>query len=706
MIETDSELIGEKTGFRRVCIEDGILKLNGKHIKLFGVNRHDSYPDTGYYADEEKMRRDLTLMKLHNINAVRTSHYPNAPEFYKLCDEYGLYVIDEADLETHGCEKAFNDFKWSKGWGGMSFVAIDKRFEEAILAREELLVRRDMNRPCVIFWSLGNEAGYGSNLRKAAQLVKSLDDTRPVHYESIHPVDDTPEDVLDVVSRMYTAPDDIRKFLERDDESRPFVLCEYCHAMGNGPGDLADYTDLFISNDRLCGGFVWEWADHAVILGRTADGKVKYGYGGDSGELHHDSNFCMDALCYPDRTPHTGLYELKQAYRPVRVSRGSQENSFVINNLLRFVDAGSVLSGSYEITVSGESFREGSFGFSVQPAGSTEITLPHISELPAGAYIRFSFRAKQGFGVYSEGSEVCFEQIKLTDEQPDTPAQADAVPGLIEEPLRFTVTSGNRRMVFDRRRACFTEFSVSGRNILARPADFNFFRAPVDNDVMKGEWYSLYMNDPAVKVYETSAVCENGCVVIKARQSYSRSEYDPFAVVDTVYTIDGSGMDIESHIVTPEKLTLLPRFGLRFFLPREFDDVSYLGFGPYESYCDKHLASWYGRFAAKVSDMHEDYVRPQENSSHWGCTEMSVTNGEIKLAVTAGAFSFNISEYTQEELAAKKHNFELEKSGFTVLCADFAMAGVGSAACGPALAERYRIPSGGEGFTGRLRITF
>lgn len=713
-LETENELIGERVGFRTVCIEDGVLKLNGRHIKFFGVNRHDSYPDTGAYADEKKMRHDLELMKQHNINAVRTSHYPNAPEFYKLCDEYGLYVIDEADLEAHGCVTVYNDLKWTKGYGGIALLAMDERFGEAILERQRLLVTRDINRPCVIFWSLGNESGYGENLRKAAQLVKSLDDTRPVHYESTHRLDDTPDDVLDIVSEMYTSPDDIRKFLSREDESRPFLLCEYCHAMGNGPGDLAEYTELFLTSDRLCGGLVWEWADHAVILGKTPDGKVKYGYGGDDmngvhgEELHNDGNFCMDALCYPDRTPHTGLYEVKQAYRPVRVTRGSQPDSFVITNMLRFTDAGQVLSGSYEMTVSGETVRTGSFGFSVPPAGSTEITLPRVSELPAGAYIRFIFKAKAGYGLYGEGDEVCFEQIKLTDEQPEELPQSDAAPLLEEEPLRFVITAGDKRIVFDRRKACFTELSVGGRNILAKPAEYNFFRAPVDNDVMKGDWYSLYMNAPAVKVYETSAASENGSVVIKARQSFGRSIHEPFARVTAKYTVDGSGnINIESHIVTTEKLSLLPRFGLRFFLDPDFGDVSYLGYGPYESYCDKHLASWYDKFCDSVTLMHEDYIRPQENGSRFGCTEMTLTDGAAALRIVSPeGFSFSASEYTQEELAAKKHNFELEKSGFTVLCADFAMAGVGSAACGPALAERYRIPSGGNGFTGHFTLSF
>lgn len=330
-IITESEIIGERVGFREVTLRDGVIRFNGKPLKLRGVNRHDSYPDTGYCAGEEQMRRDLELMKRHNINAIRTSHYPNAPRFYQLCDEYGFYVIDEADVEAHGCVDVYNDFKWSRGYNGIALLAGDERFREAILDRERLLVARDINRPCVIFRSLGNESGYGENFRLGAEYIKSADDTRLVHYESTHKLDDTPDDVLDMVSQMYPSPESMREFLKNEREKRPLVLCEYCHAMGNGPGDLEQYRDIFYSDDRFVGGLVWEWCDHSVPLGETADGRVKYGYGGDWGERHNDGNFCMDGLCYPDRTPHTGLLELKQVYRPLRVYRRGDE--FVIKKL-------------------------------------------------------------------------------------------------------------------------------------------------------------------------------------------------------------------------------------------------------------------------------------------------------------------------------------------------------------------------------------
>ena len=696
-IETDNELIGERVGFRKVCIEDGVLKLNGKHIKLFGVNRHDSYPDTGYYADKAKMRKDLTMMKRHNINAVRTSHYPNAPEFYALCDELGLYVIDEADLESHGCVNVYNtpgSWKEPGAYNGIALIAKDPRFRDAILDREKLLVTRDINRPSVIFWSLGNESGYGVNLREAAKLVKELDSTRPVHYESTHKLDDTSDDVLDMVSEMYTSVEDIRKFLAKEDEKRPFVLCEYCHAMGNGPGDLEDYHELFMESDRLIGGLVWEWADHAVILGYTPDGKPKYGYGGDSGERHNDGNFCMDALCYPDRTPHTGLLEVKQVYRPVRVTAGDAPGRFVINSLLRFIDAGEHLDGNWEITEKYGGRKSGSFTFSVSPMGTAEINVPEAADaFENDAYIRFIFTAKNGYGAFADGEEVCFDQIKIFTGCKDRPVVAADAPAFTEEPLRFVVKAGEIVYEFDRRTARIDGIIANGVNLLAKPAEFNFFRAPADNDTMRGDWYAQHLNDYIVKVYETKISAEDNCVFIHARQSFGWSIDKPFARLEAEYRIDGNGtLGIDCKAVVSDKVGLLPRFGVRLFLAESFKNVSYWGFGPHESYIDKHRASYFGYFTAKTDEMHEDYIRPQENGSHYGCELMSVSDGKAALTfANDDGFSFSASPYTQEELAAKRHNFELERSGFTVICADFAMAGVGSNACGPVLADKYRI---------------
>ncbi|MBQ8780745.1 MAG: DUF4981 domain-containing protein [Oscillospiraceae bacterium] len=693
---TDSEIIGEKVGFRNICVENGVVKINGKAVKFRGVNRHDSYPDTGYYASVEQMKNDLKLMKKHNINGIRTSHYPNSPVFYRLCDEYGFYVIDEADLEMHGCVEVYNDFKWSweNGYNGIALLADDERFKTAITDRAKLMVNRDFNRPCVVMWSLGNESGYGTNLLAAAELIKALDDTRLVHYESTHRLNDVSDAVLDLVSQMYTSPEDMLKFLEDENEKRPFILCEYCHAMGNGPGDLEDYHNTFHSNERFCGGFVWEWCDHGFSLGKNEDDSDKFGYGGDFGERHNDGNFCMDGLVYPDRRPHTGLLEMKQVYRPVRVEKGSADDKFTIKNLLCFEDAGNLLDGSYEITHDGGKYAQGSFDFSVSPMGTTEITIPEAAEdHDKTAYIRFIFTSKNDTPWCEKGYEVCFDQLMLKEV---ISCGEQAVCGnavYTEDALSVKITAGASEYRFSKRIGAFESIRHNGEELLSKPMQFNFFRAPTDNDVMKWDWYRAHLNDYIVKVYNTEvSSCESG-VKIFVKQSFGWSIYQPFVYADVVYTVNGGGeLTVKCDLKATNKLTFLPRFGLRLFVPKSFDKVDYFGYGPYESYIDKHQASYLGNFSSAVSDMHEDYTRPQENSSHFGCTHMTLSSKNTKVRFEAGSsFSFNASEYTQEELAEKRHNFELEKCSDNVICIDYKMAGVGSNSCGPALAEKYRL---------------
>ena len=696
-ISAGDEKIGERVGFRTVSAENGVVKINGRAVKFKGVNRHDSYPDTGYCASVAQMRADLELMKKHNVNAVRTSHYPNSPLFYRLCDEYGLYVIDEADVEAHGCVEVYNDFKWSmkNGYSGIALLASDERFKKAITDRADALVKRDINRPCVVFWSLGNESGYGTNMLAAGELVKSLDNTRLLHYESTHRLDDTSDEILDVVSEMYTSPENMMNFLRNENEKRPFILCEYCHAMGNGPGDLEDYHNTFYSHERFCGGFVWEWCDHALPLGRTDDGRVKYGYGGDFGEKHNDGNFCVDALVYPDRTPHVGLLEMKQVYRPVRVEKG-EGDSFIFRNILEFENAGDILDCRYEITCDGGVLAEGKVAFSVEPMGSTEIVISSVSEFSdRETYIRFIFTAKNNTSFCEKGYEMCFDQIKLCDVPAQKPAAANgSEPVLEDSPLFTAVTVRDISYRFNKRISGFDSIKISGKEILDRPLAFNFFRAPVDNDVMRGDWYRAHLNDCTAKNYGVTAEKTSCGAEISLRQSFGWSIHQPVAYMDVKYIISSDGsLDIKCSAEFSNKVTFLPRFGIRLFIPKTFDRAEYFGYGPYESYIDKHQASYIGNFSANISEMHEDYIRPQENGSHFGCRHLTVTDGKTNIRFTSSEdFSFNASEYTQEELAGKRHNFELEKCGSSVICVDSKMAGVGSNACGPALAEKYRLP--------------
>ena len=736
------EVIGDKVGFRKIVIENGVVKINDVPVKFHGVNRHDSDPETGYAASVAQMEKDLVLMKQHNINAVRTSHYPNSPLFYQLCDRYGLYVIDENDMESHGCVEVYNDLTGcgSDGYRGIALLASDERFRKAILDRIEALVTRDYNRPCVVMWSLGNESGYGTNMRAAAELVKKLDDTRLVHYESTLKLDDTSDDVLDLVSEMYTSTENMKKYLEKEEEKRPFILCEYCHAMGNGPGDLEDYHQTFYSNERFCGGFIWEWSDHSVILGETPDGRKKYGYGGDWGEKHNDGNFCMDALTYPDRTPHTGLLETKQVYRPIRVEKGIKNGEFVLHNLLEHVDPGTYLEGTYEISYDGAVVSGPVFTFHMEPLGSTAIEVPEVKDFEEEeAYIRLIFRTTKALPYCGKGYEVCFDQLPLFEAEVRDDASEQAVmgqamtehmatgemtasdavtdqtwtaqkgkpaetakelsgdtnqePQVTTEPFTVTIDFGSVSYRFNKRISAIDSISCEGREILEKPVEFNFFRAPVDNDVMKQDWYRAHLNDSIARGYGVKVEQEGAEVILTQRQSFGWSIYQPIAYMDVKYVFVKEGVDIHCEVETGNKVPFLPRFGLRMFVSKAFENISYYGYGPYESYIDKHQASYMGNFEAKVSQMHEDYIRPQENSSHYNCKHMSISDGNVKLTFThPDGFSFNASRYTQEELAAKRHNFELEECGLHVLCVDYKMAGVGSHACGPQLAQKYRLP--------------
>lgn len=696
-IQTENEVIGEKVGFRSICIDNGIVKLNGAPLKILGVNRHDSYPDTGYYASEKQMRMDIELMKKHNINAVRTSHYPNAPRFYQLCDEYGLYVIDEADCESHGCVDVYNDFKWSweNGYNGIALLASDKRFKNAILDRERLLVSRDINRPCVIFWSLGNESGYGENFREGAKLIKSLDDTRLVHYESTHTLDNTPNDDLDMVSGMYWEPKGMVDFLNKPEEKRPLVLCEYCHAMGNGPGDLEEYHDVFFSSERFIGGLVWEWCDHALPQGETSDGKTKYGYGGDFGERHNDGNFCMDGLCYPDRKPHTGLLEVKQVYRPVRVLRTENSDMYIIKSFLAFENAADILDGYFEVTADGDVIKTGRFIPNVAPMCETEIQID-MGYIPTdkNVYIRFIFRAKSDTSYWDKDYEVCFDQICFNEMSYKLIPVSDSAPEVSENPVEITITAGKNIFRLNKLIGYFDSVISDGEELLDAPIKFNFFRAPTDNDTMKGDWYRAHLHDYDTKIYSIKTEMQDNAVRITVKQSFGWNMYQPFAKGEVIYTIDGNGvLNIKCEAETSNKVTFLPRFGIRLFMSKTFDRVEYFGYGPYESYSDKHHASYIGKFDCNIADMYEDYIRPQENSSHFGCKYMTVYSPDRSVTFTSSAdFSFNASEYTEEELAEKRHNYELKKCGSNVICVDAMMAGVGSASCGPALNEKFRLP--------------
>ncbi len=695
-LESEGELIGEKVGFREIRIDGDVVKVNDRHVKFRGTNRHDSYPESGYAASVDQIKRDLYLMKQHNINAIRTSHYPNAPIFYQLCDELGFYVIDEADLETHGCTDVYQNFRWNRegGYGGISLIVSDERFREAIRDRHERLFLRDFNRPCVVMWSLGNEAGYSDIMRDEVNWLKAADPSRIVHYESTHRLDKKDISELPIISKMYPWIGYVRDYPASEPEAngRPFMMCEYCHAMGNGPGDLEDYWEIIYQKDNVLGGFVWEWCDHSLPLGKTPDGKVKYGYGGDWGERHNDGNFCCDGLVYPDRTPHTGLKELKQVYRPVRVEK-TGDGEFKFKNMLGFEDIGSLLDCRFEIAEGGEIINTGALELSVPAGEEKTVVIPEAKEAGESRYIRFIFTLKNSAPWAEAGYEVCFDQLLICETDRKSPQKAGGSVEVFEFPLEYRIGANGVSYIYDRRRAAISSISKNGAELLDRPIELNFFRAPTDNDGRRGDWFRLRLNEYDTKVYSTRLERKGESVVITADVSFGWNIYQPFArgvVISEI--LPGGELKISANLTSGEKVESLPRFGVRLFVPKSFGEVEYYGYGPGESYIDKHRASYIGKFRSKIADMFEDYIRPQENSSHFGCKYM-VLRGE-KMSVrfeSSGDFSFNASEYTEQELASKRHSFELEKCESNVICLDSAMAGVGSNSCGPELLPQYRV---------------
>ena len=764
ILETENEVIAQKIGFRKIEIDQRVIKLNGRKVKFKGVNRHDSSPVNGYAVTFEEMKKDLLMMKAHNINALRTSHYPNSPLLPILANELGLYLIAESDLETHGVVDIF------RGGYEETFALLtdDPRWREPILDRIRGNVERDKNISAVLIWSLGNESGYGNNLECAAKWIKENDPSRLVHYEgAMWNNQYNPEryegkrqlfdyavyercgekidfDNLDMYSRMYPSTEEMEEYVRNGD--KPMLLCEYSHAMGNGPGCLEDYWELFYAHDELAGGFVWEWCDHSVdetvMSGsnpkNALEARSRYFYGGDWGDKLNDGNFCIDGLTYPDRTPHTGLLEYKNVLRPIRLTATDSE-SVTFTNMLDFSDIGELYSIKYEIfgTDLKSPFKEGYLSVpATGPHEKFDVKMSQIlteEEKLRALSILFKYVLKEN------NNQAGFDQYIIQDVKSlgglNAMRDVAAAEGIsfTEDANEIIVRGPEFEYILDKKTAMFSSLTKAGVSYLCTPGtntpfgqdtafghdtacgqdtafghdtvcgqgtasdckssmEINIFRAPTDNDGNeKHGWYRAGYDRCVSKVFNIGAAKNDEGVLIKANLGLSAVGVQRFMNVEVIWTVIRSGLI--TLTLSGEKLDIfpfLPRFGIRMFLPQKFENVSYYGYGPNESYIDKRRSSYLGRFESTVSDMHEDYIRPQENGSHYGCIEVSLSTGSDSINISGSGFSFNASHYTQEELALKKHNFELEESGYTILCIDAQMAGVGSNSCGPALKQKYR----------------
>ena len=723
VLEASGEVITDRVGFREIVIENSVVKINGQAIKFRGVNRHESDPVTGFVISIGQMVKDLTIMKAHNFNSIRTSHYPCAPVFYQLCDQYGFYVIDEADNESHGAQNiARKETKWddiAARW--YEPIADNPLFTPATVDRAKKLVIRDKNRPCVVIWSMGNECAYGCTFEAALAWTKAYDSTRLTHYEGAwHFGNRQSNDFsnLDLYSRMYPSPEEMaknfRECMEHDHIlDRPYILCEYCHAMGNGPGDLEDYFQFFQAHDRHCGGFVWEWCDHAIYKGVAENGKAMYWYGGDHGEKPHDGNFCMDGLVYPDRTPHTGILEYRNVYRPARVVSYDQKTGEVtLHNYMDFTDLKDYVNLSWEVTCDGIAIAQGSAEVpSIAPHSDGLLMLPVSVPETGKCFLKLTYTLKSQRPLQPAGQFLGFDEVALTNADGRNQAalamnQVSSGKVSVSESARvITVTGENFTYTMDKRTALWQSLEFSGKRLLDKPMELNVWRAPTDNDrKIKLHWKNNHYNESVTRVYEISAKCTGDEAVITAHVGMTGWYIQKFLDLQIQWTVHGGGqMDVSIQAQRDLDFRFLPRFGLRLFMPKAMDQVSYCGIGPMESYVDKRRASWYGKFDSSVSDLHEDYLRPQENGSHHGCDYVILQGGDCTLTVLSQEpFSFNASCYTQEELENKAHNYELEESGSTVLCIDHALSGIGSNSCGPELMEQYRFQP--DNFTRSFRL--
>ena len=708
ILETENEVIVDHIALRKIEIKDQVIYLNGQKIKFRGVNRHDSDPVTGFTINTEQITTDLTLMKQHNFNAIRSSHYPNAPFFYEMCDKYGFMVIDEADIEAHGpfmiYRKEDTDYNRFKRWNEK--IADDPVWEEAIVDRVKLMVERDKNRFCIVMWSMGNESAYGCNFEKALEWTKNFDPDRITQYESARyrNYDETYDySNLDMYSRMYPALSEIQEYLDKDG-SKPFLLVEYCHSMGNGPGDFEDYFQMIQDNDKMCGGFVWEWCDHAIAHGTAENGKTIYAYGGDHGEEIHDGNFCMDGLVYPDRTVHTGLLEYKNVYRPARViSYNKESGELVLHNYMDFDDLKDYVKISYELTQDGLVISKGKLQeVSAAPHSEGKINLKINVPESGKCYLKFIYHLKKELPLLDEDHILGFDEIEVS--------QKDAKCQLAEKWVENTVTDSELQVseddtqihikgrefayTIDRRTALFTEMKFAGREYLNHPMELNIWRAPTDNDMyIKSEWKKAHYDKAYTRAYTTEVVQGKHGVKITSHASVVAETVQKILDVTITWKIEAAGkIDADIAVTKDDEFPDLPRFGVRMFLDKKLSAARYFGMGPQESYCDKHQAASHGLYQANVDDLHEDYIRPQENGSHYDCEYVELNNSRYGIVVSAeNAFSFNASYYTQEELEEKTHNYELTESDSVVFCVDYALNGIGSNSCGPVVLDQYRF---------------
>ncbi len=686
----DDEIIPYKIGIKQVIIKDSVLYINGQNVKIKGVNRHDSNAYTGAAISREQLIADLNLMKEHNVNAIRTSHYPNSPWAYELYSEYGFYVMAEADLECHNTADLYGGGHLynSKQQGGIDdytfgMLCHDPNYYDAMLDRIKACVIREKNSPCIFMWSLGNESGYGPNLEKCAAWIKEFDPAALIHYESsVYQKVGYTNDLtnIDVYSRMYICPDTVAEYCDSN-PAKPIVLCEYSHAMGNSNGDLERYYETMQRYDTYMGGFIWEWNDHAIYMGKDVNGKDKFFYGGDFKDFPNAGNFCLDGLIHPNRLPKTNLLEFKNVHRPIRAK--FVEGKILLTNQQDFLN----VDGNYVIRV-----------FQLIDGTIVSSSVYENFDLPARETRELDFVAEDDhyhddnyimIKYYDMDNQIVgFDQLMLnkseiTIEQPTSNLHIEDMA------TKIIVSSDKMRIVFDKFKCAPETIVCNNISYLAKPMDYNIFRAPTDNDrKIIREWRAAGYDRTKVKrldyKIDGNQIEFNFIITAVYLQAIMQ--------VKAIYTINLDTIQVSISATKDPVFPELPRFGMRMYVDKSFQNVTYRAYGPYESYCDKHNLCYLDSFNTTVSEMYEDYIVPQEHGSRYGADFVKLMNSGNSVIVASDGFSFNVSNFTQEQLFKTPHNFKLVPEDFVTLCIDYKNAGIGSSSCGQAkLYEKYAI---------------
>ena len=662
-----------RVGFRKIEVVDSQVCVNGVPVKFKGVNRHDHDDKNGAAVTVESMIQDIKLMKQFNFNAVRTSHYPNDSGWYDLCDEYGLYLIDEANIETHGV-------------GGL--LANDPAWAGAFLERGIRMVERDKNHPSIIFWSLGNESGYGPNHDAMAAWMRAHDPTRLIHYEGAFRGSAT-----DVVSRMYSATKDIVTILDDETDTRPFVLCEYAHAMGNSTGALQDYWDLIEQRPQFIGAFVWEWVDHGIL--RTDEsGREYWAYGGDFGERRHDSNFCCDGLVWPDRTPHPGMWECRKVLQPVGVKAVDLlGGKIAVRNKYQFSNL-DILIGSWELTAGGVAIEAGTLGtLDVAPGESDEVTIPFSQpELQPGTeyHLLMTFALAEDAPWAPKGHVLATEQFAMPYDVPAAAATkvSDMPPLQLHDARdKVRIAGDGFGVAFSKSDGSMTSLTVSGAELLADGLRPNFWRAPTDND--NCGWSDGYSDSwreagldrlvPEVLGVDVATICPQ-VVRVAVRCRLAAEGGEAGFNCETVFRVHGNGnIVIESEVHADDALPVLPRVGMRMALRGGCENFAWYGRGPHECYWDRKSGAHVGRYESSVVDLYVPYIFPSENGTRADVRWAALTDrdGRGLLVVGMPLVYVNAQHHMIEDLANATHTNELERRDEITLCVDHLHMGVG-----------------------------